>query len=104
MLKIRLTRTGKRNQPYFRIVVAEASRPIKGRFIEILGHLNPRTKEIKLKKDRIKHWLSKGAQPSPTVHNKLVDAKIIIDKKKKATRIKKKVEKKVDKKEQEKQE
>lgn len=87
MLRIRLTRRGKKNQPYFRIVVAESSRPIKGRFIEILGHLNPRSKKIKLNKKRIRHWLAVGAQPSVRVHNILIDQKIIIDKKRKATTI-----------------
>jgi len=45
MLKIRLTRRGKKNRPFFRIVVAEKSAPIKGRFIEILGFLDPITKK-----------------------------------------------------------
>jgi len=85
MLRIRLTRRGKRNQPVFRIVIAEASRPIKGRFIEILGFYNPRTKEICLKKTRIQYWLSQGAQPSATVHNLLVDNKVIKKPKIKAT-------------------
>lgn len=77
MLKIRLTRTGKRNQPHYRIVVAEHWRKVKGKYIEMLGFYNPRNKEIKLEKKRIKYWLSVGAQKSPTVHNLLVDNKII---------------------------
>ena len=85
MLRIRLTRRGKRNQPMYRIVVAEAKRPIKGRFIEILGHYNPRSKEIVLKKKKIKKWISKGAQPSATVHNLLVSNKVISGPKLKAT-------------------
>ncbi|MDP2918082.1 MAG: 30S ribosomal protein S16 [bacterium] len=77
MLKIRLTRRGKKNRPFFRIVVAEKSAPIKGRFIEILGFLDPLTKKVGFKAERIKYWISKGAQPSDTVHNLLVTHKII---------------------------
>tara|TARA_Y100000310_G_scaffold305446_1_gene345604 strand:- start:1194 stop:1613 length:420 start_codon:yes stop_codon:yes gene_type:complete len=77
MLKIRLTRKGKRNQPHFRVVVAEHSRPVKGRFVEILGHFNPRTKELVVKEDRVKYWLSVGAQASPRMHNLLITNKLI---------------------------
>src|SRR4030043_1249675 len=77
MLKIRLTRRGKRNKAFFRLVVAEHTSPIKGRFLEVLGFLNPHTKEKNLKADRIKYWLEKGAQCSDTVHNLLVKEGII---------------------------
>ncbi|MFA4880323.1 MAG: 30S ribosomal protein S16 [Candidatus Doudnabacteria bacterium] len=77
MLRIRLTRRGKRNRPFFRIVVAEARAPIKGRFIEVLGGLDPLGKKTSLKEERIKYWLSCGAKPSDTVHNLLVGHKII---------------------------
>lgn len=97
MLRIRFTRTGKRNQPYFRIVIAEHWRKIKGKYIEILGHYNPRSKEINLKKDRIKYWLSVGAQASPTIHNLLVNNKIIKKPKIKASKTKKKKPDTVDK-------
>jgi len=92
MLRIRFTRMGRRNLPVFRVVVAENRRPIKGKFIEILGHHNPQTKELVLQADRIKYWLSVGAKPSPSVHNKLVDLKILASGKVKAskTRTKKK--------------
>lgn len=90
MLVIRLSRVGKRNAASFRVVLAEKSRPVKGKFIEILGFFNPRTKEKSFKGERIKHWLSQGAQASPTVHNLLVEEKIIEGEKKKAWRPKKK--------------
>lgn len=77
MLRIRFTRVGKRNKPVYRLVVAEHWRPIKGRFIEILGHYNPITKENGFKEDRIKYWIGVGAKPSVTVHNLLVKASII---------------------------
>jgi len=77
MLRIRLSRGGKRNKAQFRITVADGHRAPSGKFIEILGHYNPHTKEKVFKKERIEHWISKGAQPSATVHNLLVDAGIV---------------------------
>lgn len=77
MLVIRLQRVGKKNQPSYRIVLAESTAPVKGKFIEILGNYNPRLKTKAFEKDRILHWLSKGAKASPTVHNLLVGEKII---------------------------
>lgn len=90
MLRIRLTRRGRRNQPHFRVVLAEHYRPIKGRFIEILGSYNPRSKELVVKEERVRHWLSLGAKASPTVNNLLVERKIIKAQKQKASRMKKK--------------
>ena len=83
MLTIRLTRKGKKNQPFFRVVVIDKRRSSKGgRPSEILGFIDPLTKRKSLKKDRILHWISVGAQPSATVHNLLVSEKIITDAKK----------------------
>lgn len=83
MLVIRLLRVGKKNQPAFKIVVVDKRRSSKsGRFLEEVGFYNPLTKEKVLKTDRIKYWLSKGVQPSPTVHNLLVKEKILEGKKK----------------------
>ncbi|MDI6882871.1 MAG: 30S ribosomal protein S16 [Patescibacteria group bacterium] len=82
MLVIRFLRTGKRNQPFFRIIVTDKKNPPRGgRFLEILGFFNPLTKENKIKKDRVKHWLSIGAQPSDRVHNLLVKEGIVEGKK-----------------------
>ena len=77
MLRLRLTRVGKKNVVFFRIVLAEKSAAVKGKFIEILGHYNPRTKEFKIKEERLKYWLSQGAKSSITLHNLLVREKII---------------------------
>ena len=77
MLKIRLTRRGKKNNAFFRIVVAEHTSPIKGGFLEVLGFLNPHTKEKSFKADRIEYWIGKGAQCSDTVHNLLVSNRVI---------------------------
>ncbi len=69
MLAIRLTRTGAKKKPHYRVVVIEKERARDGRFVEILGHYNPTAKpiELKLDQERIQYWISKGAQPSPTV-------------------------------------
>jgi len=79
MIVIRLTRVGKKKQPTYRIVVQDKKRDPWGASIDIVGNYNPRTKPktIVFKEDRIKHWLEQGAQPSNTVHNLLVDAKLI---------------------------
>ena len=69
MVRIRLRRVGATKQPSYRIVAAEKESPRDGRFIEILGHYNPRTQPatIQMKEDRIYDWISKGAQPSDSV-------------------------------------
>ena len=69
MVRIRLRRAGGKGQPTHRIVAAEKESPRDGRFIEILGDYNPRTEPstIRVKEDRIYHWLSVGAQPSDAV-------------------------------------
>ncbi|MFH1584520.1 MAG: 30S ribosomal protein S16 [Patescibacteria group bacterium] len=68
MLVIRLFRTGRKNQPVYKIVVTEKTNPpAAGRFVEEVGFFDPLTKERRLKPERIKEWLSKGAQPSDTV-------------------------------------
>ena len=68
-VKIRMKRVGAKNQPVFRIVVADGRSPRDGKFIEEIGTYQPRKKNdnIKLDLDRAKYWLSKGAQPSETV-------------------------------------
>ncbi len=93
MLKIRLTRRGKKNKAFFRVVVAEHTSPIKGKFLENLGFLNPHTKEKEFKADRIKYWIEKGAQCSDTVHNLLV-SNGVIGGPKRAVKLKKKIEEK----------
>lgn len=78
MLKIRLQRVGKTNDPYFRLVVTPHTHKAKtGKATEILGSFNIQKGEYKLVDDRIKYWLSVGAQTSNTVRNLLIDRKII---------------------------
>jgi small subunit ribosomal protein S16 len=69
MVKIRLRRMGAKKQPTYRFVVADARSPRDGRFIEILGHYNPRTepKTLVVDQEKAKAWLEKGAQPSDPV-------------------------------------
>lgn len=69
MLRIRLQRTGRENIPTFRLVVAEHTKPVKGKYKEIIGYFLPhRTpKVIEYKKERIVHWIKHGASPSNTV-------------------------------------
>ncbi len=73
---IRLQRTGKRGQAYFRVVILEHTSRVKGKYLELLGNYNPHQKEFKVKKDRIEYWISKGAQISPTVNNLMVNYKV----------------------------
>jgi len=69
LLKIRLSRVGKKNQPSFRVIVQEHTSAVKGKFIEELGYYRPATKdkELVFKLDRVKYWIGNGAQPSDTV-------------------------------------
>jgi small subunit ribosomal protein S16 len=71
LLKIRLSRMGSKKKPSYRIVVIEKSRARDGRFIELLGHYNPKKKPsvAQLDKDRYAYWVAKGAQPSNTVRS-----------------------------------
>ena len=79
MVKIRLRRMGAKKQPTYRFVVADSRAPRDGRFIEILGHYNPRTepKTLEVNADKAKEWLAKGAQPTPTVHRLFAEKGII---------------------------
>jgi len=69
MVRLRLRRIGAKKQPSYRVVAADKEAPRDGRYLEILGHYNPRTEPatITLQEDRIFHWLSVGAQPSDSV-------------------------------------
>jgi len=69
LLKIRLSRTGRKNYPSYRIVVAEHSAPIKGKFLEVLGNYIP-TREPKVfecDEKKVREWIAKGAKPTDTV-------------------------------------
>ena len=68
-VKIRLTRTGAKKAPTYRVIVADSRSPRDGRFIEEIGHYNPRKEpvEIVINEERAKVWLKNGAQPTETV-------------------------------------
>ena len=74
MLAIRMRRTGSKKRPYFRVVVTEHTSPRDGRFVEVVGHYNPRTQPetLELDRERVAHWLKVGAKPSDTVRT-LID-------------------------------
>lgn len=83
MLKIRLQRIGRKNDPAFRVLLTDSKNSTKsGKFKEILGSYNLKKNEVLFKADRITYWMSKGAQVSDTIHNFLVAQKIIEGKKK----------------------
>jgi len=78
-VKIRLQRYGTKKRPYYRIVAASSSVKRDGKFLEIVGLYHPLVKEgsqVRLEKDKIQTWLSKGAQPSDTVKTLLSKAGI----------------------------
>lgn len=82
MLKIRLQRVARKRIPIFRVVLTDSKNSTKsGRFKEVLGTYNLVTDEKRVDADRIKYWISQGAQPSGTVHNYLVSERIISGKK-----------------------
>ena len=73
MLSIRLRRTGSTKRPYYRVVVADSRAWRDGRFIEVLGHYDPRRNPaaIQIDADRAKHWIGKGARATDTVRSLL---------------------------------
>ena len=71
MLRIRLTRTGAKKKSSYRVVVIDRERARDGRFVEIIGHYNPRRTppELELNRERVDYWIGRGAQPSETVQS-----------------------------------
>ncbi len=78
MLAIRLARIGKKKQPFYRIVVLDKRKPRNGRTVEVVGTYDPLKNPalISLDAERVKYWLSVGAQPSDTVRSFLTAQKI----------------------------
>ena len=82
MLAIRLQRVGRKNDPSFRVIVADSKlKPKTGNVLEVLGSYNARMGKPVINVERVKHWMSVGAQASGTVHNILVDLKAVSGKK-----------------------
>jgi small subunit ribosomal protein S16 len=69
MLSIRMTRVGSKKKPFFRVVVSEARSGLLGDVIENVGTYHPRSKpaKVEINKDRLNHWLKRGARPSDSV-------------------------------------
>ncbi len=82
-VRIRLRRTGGKKQPSYRVVVADSRSPRDGRFIENIGHYNPRTDPatVEIDEERARYWLSQGAQPSDAVA-RLLEKKGVISERK----------------------
>jgi small subunit ribosomal protein S16 len=70
---MRLRRTGKKKQAYYRVVVAESTSPRDGRFVEVVGHYDPgqNPPRVEFDEDRVLNWLKKGARPTDTVRSLL---------------------------------
>ena len=97
MLKIRLQRVGRKNDPSFRLVVTDSRNSTKsGKFLEVLGSYDARQNRFAATGERVQHWLKNGAKATITVHNLLVRKKIIASKKVNALPKRKKQDKPVD--------
>ena len=79
MVKIRLRRMGRRNRPFYRVVVADSRSPRDGKFIDIIGHYDPLTEPatISIDEEKALKWLKDGAQPTDTVRSLLSKLGII---------------------------
>jgi small subunit ribosomal protein S16 len=79
VIKLRLRRMGAKKQPSYRIVAAESSKPRDGRFIEIVGHYDPKTDPytLSINEERARHYLNNGAQPTETVRALLVKSGLL---------------------------
>ncbi len=82
MLRIRLQRVGRKNDPSFRVVLTDRLNSTKsGRVLEVLGNYDARSNKRVIDAEKVKRWISVGAQPTDTVHNLLISEKIIEGKK-----------------------
>lgn len=77
MLMIKMAKVGKTNKKVFRIIISEKARDPYGRALEILGSYDPYDKKLDVKADRVKHWISQGAQMTASINNLFIDNKII---------------------------
>lgn len=83
MLKMRLQRIGRKNNPSYRLIVTDSRNAAsRGRSVDLLGSYEPKLGTITIDKEKAKHWISKGVQPSDTVYNMLVAQGVIEGRKK----------------------
>ena len=85
-VKIRLTRMGDKKSPFYRIVVMDSRKARDGAYIEQVGYFDPKSepKVVKIEKDKVKDWLGKGATPTLTVKNLLIEQEILPKSKRKS--------------------
>jgi len=96
MLMIRLQRIGRKNSPHFRVVLTDKRNSTKsGKFLEILGSYAAKEGVFDVDAERVKYWMEKGAKTSDTMHNFLVDRKIISGKKINVLSLKRPIKKEV---------
>ena len=76
-VKMRLRRRGAKKAPTYRVIIADSRSPRDGRFIEEIGHFNPRSDELKIDAEKAKKWLANGAQPTDTVKALLKKSNIV---------------------------
>lgn len=82
MLKIRLQRTGKVNDPYFRIIVTEhTNKAATGKPVEVIGSHDVQKGKVQINTEKVKYWLSVGAKATPTINNMLITEGIVVGKK-----------------------
>lgn len=79
MLKMRLTRMGDKKSPFYRIVIIDGRKARDGEYVEQVGYFDPTTepKTVNLDKTKAKEWLEKGAQPTLTVKNLLIEQEVL---------------------------
>ncbi len=79
MIKIRLARKGRKKNPFYRVIVADARSPRDGKFLEIIGTYNPLVDpiEVKIDKEKLNKWVSKGAKPTKSVEGLLKNQKLL---------------------------
>ncbi|PIZ99017.1 MAG: 30S ribosomal protein S16 [Candidatus Komeilibacteria bacterium CG_4_10_14_0_2_um_filter_37_10] len=104
MLSIRFSRTGKKKQPYYRIIVLDKRKDPWGDYLEMLGNYDPRSKKLDIKIERVKYWLSVGAQATNTVFNLLLRNGLVKGKPKKSVKLSEKRKVKISKKKEAEQE
>ena len=76
-VKMRLRRMGAKQAPTYRVIIADSRSPRDGRFIEEIGHFDPRSDELKIDAEKAKKWLANGAQPTDTVKALLKKSNIV---------------------------
>ncbi len=77
MVKLRLTRTGRKNSSSFRVIAIDSNKARDSKALDYLGHYSPHSKEVQIDGEKAKKWLSIGAQPSNTVKNLLIKVGIL---------------------------